>query len=346
MASIKDVALDACVSVATVSYVYNKNKYVSPELTERVNASIRKLGYQGNRVARQLRKKKSDTIGIVVQNLNNVFFPQIFSGLEEYARARDLSLVFFNSYNDIALERNALMTLNDMWVDGIILDSCVRERDAADYTAYLDGNLSGKRIPMVFLERSLNSHSSGAVVVNNHLAAYEATRHLIGIGRRNIVHFGSDWDWSMVSDRKKGYFTAMRDFGLEGKCREGDMDPRGGFGLMTEILEGKQKVDGIFTVNDRMALGAVKAIQKAGMRIPDDIALVGYDNIFLSKLFTPTLTTVNVPKYTMGKEAARLIYTAVSDPQAPPETLALPTNLVIRASTDPSVHSEWDLCDE
>ena len=346
MANIKDVALDAGVSVATVSYVCTKNKFVSEELTNRVNASILKLGYQGNRVARQLRKKKSDTIGIVVQNLKNVFFPQIFNGLEEYTRERDFSLVFFNSYNDIMLEKKAIATLNDMWVDGIILDSCVRECAAIEYITYLEANPSGKRIPIVLLERNLGSHESSSVMVNNQLAAYEATRHLIDMGRRHIVHLGGEMDWSMIADRKKGYMTAMRDFGLESLSREGKIDPQSGFDLLSQLLEERKNIEGIFTANDRMAFGAIHAIQKAGLKVPDDIAVVGYDNIFISKLFNPTLTTVNIPKYTMGREAARLICRAVADPSCPPEALTLPTSLVVRASTDPSVPSDWDLCDE
>ena len=128
MASIKDVAKDAGVSIATVSYVINKNKYVSPEYTKKVMDSIKKLNYNVSPVARSLRNRKTNTIGVVLQNITNIFFPELLAGLEEFARSKNYSLLFSNSYDDIEIEKNDITTLQNMWVDGIILDSCVLEK--------------------------------------------------------------------------------------------------------------------------------------------------------------------------------------------------------------------------
>lgn len=346
MASIKDVAKDAGVSVATVSYVCNKTKYVSPELTARVNASINRLGYRVNPVARNLRKRQSNVIGVVLQNIRNIFFPQLLAGMEEYARNQGVSLMFFNTYDDIAIETRAISTLSDLWVDGILLDSCVRERDAADYIDSINGgDRGGRKLPIVLLERNLGSHRNSAVTIHNFSAAYDATHHLIERGRRHIGHLPGNQEWSMSIDRQKGYEAAMRDFGFGGEILLGNGGFRAedGFLAMNALLASGVPVDGVFAVNDQMAVGAMKAIIRAGLRIPDDIAVVGFDNVFVAGVVSPALTTVNVPKYTMGKEAARLLFNAIQNPDSAPETLTLPYEILIRGSTDAAVLADWDL---
>ncbi|MDO8685592.1 MAG: LacI family DNA-binding transcriptional regulator [Clostridiales bacterium] len=345
MAGIKDVAKEAGVSVATVSYVINKNKYVSPELTRKVIDSIEKLSYYTNPVARSLRNRKTGIIGVVLQNIRNIFFPQLLAGLEEYTRAHNYSLSFFNTYNDPDTEKNVISTLKNMWVDGMIIDSCVEEKDEAAYVDFLDKNLTGKKIPVVFLERNPGSSKHSAVRIDNFSAGFEATNHLVKTGRNRLLHIAGAKDWSMVVERLKGFQRALEENALSDKAviRYGNLRPQDGYEIMKDVLMHNLGINGVFAANDQMALGAMKAIKEFGLNIPADISVVGFDNIFVSTMIEPTLTTINVPKYAMGAAAARIVIEAVEKPGWEPEVLTLQANLIVRQSTDLLGDKNWEL---
>lgn len=345
MAGIKEVAKDAGVSVATVSYVLNKNKYVSPDLTKKVEDSIKKLNYNCNHVARSLRNKKTYIIGVVLQNVKNIFFPQLLEGLEEYARSKKYRLLFLNSYNDPYTERDAITTLRNMWVDGIILDSCVAETDKDSFLKFLLDYKSGKKIPVVLLERSLGSENVNVVKVDNFHGAYQATKHLIEKGRKNIMHIAGTKDWSMTEDRIKGYIQALKDGGLEKSIlvRYSTYKPQDGYAIMKELLQQNSTIDGVFAANDQMAIGAMKAIMEMGFNIPGDISVVGFDNIFVSTLTEISLTTINVPKYSIGNAAAALLINAIENPDKKPEQITMTSNLIVRQSTDLKGQKNWEL---
>lgn len=345
MGSIKEVAKHAGVSVATVSYVINNNKYVSPELTKKVMDSIEILDYNTNPVARSLRNKKTGIIGVVLQNIRNAFFPQLLGGLEEYAKEHNYSLSFFNTYNDIKTEKKDIETLRNMWVDAIILDSCIEEDKKTEYIKYLNSNKTGKKIPIVLLERNLGAKNINAVVVDNLMGGYEATKHLIDRGSNKIVHIAGLKSWSMTYDRMQGYLKALEENNLSGTAvvKYGNLRPQDGYEVMKELLIHDSTINGVFAANDQMALGAIKAIKEFGMSIPDDISVVGFDNIFVSTMVEPSLTTVNVPKYLMGSTAAKLAIQAIENPEKEPETITLSTNLIVRQSTDLRGEKNWEL---
>lgn len=348
MASIKEVAKDAGVSIATVSYVLNKSKYVSPELTKKVLYSVKKLNYNINPMASCLRNKTTSTIGVVLQNIRNPFFPLLLAGLETQARRNDYRLMFFNSYNDLDVEKQAVLTFSNMWVDGIIIDSCVKESEKAEYIEFLRANDPGKNIPVVFLERSLDNQKSSAVITNNFDCGYVATHHLIQMGRKNIIFISGPNDWSMVADRKFGYLKAIEESGLQSKqiITADDFSANSAYKIIKQILsEGGNHIDGIFAMNDQIALGSIKAIKDLGLNIPSDIAVVGFDNIQLSSMITPSLTTIDVPRYLMGKTAVELLVGHINDETKQAQTVILPSQIVIRHSTDQKIEDRWDFED-
>lgn len=345
MARMKEVADDAGVSVATVSYVINKTKYVSPELTLRVEKSIEKLDYNTNPVARSLRNKKTMSIGIVLQNIRNIFFPQLLAGLEESLREKGYNLLFVNTYNDIDEEWKTIQSLRGMWVDGIILDSCCNEKNKTEYAKHLNHRTASKHIPILLLERNLGIKELDAVSIDNFNGAYIATKHLIDSEHRQIMHIAGNKDWSMSIDRLEGYLKALSDYGLESRkfYNYGSFLPQDGYSIMKEILDQHHNIDGLFAANDQMAIGAMKAILEYGLKIPEDIAVVGFDNIFVSSLINPTLSTINVPKYMIGKTAAEMLIESIEKPDKQPENRIMQTNLIVRQSSDVRGERSWDL---
>lgn len=345
MANIKEVAKDAKVSVATVSYVVNQNKYVSPELKEKVLNSIKKLNYNANPVARSLRNKKTHTIGVILQNIRNIFFPQLLTGLEEYTRAKNYNLMFFNTYNDLDLEKKAISSLLNMWVDGIILDSCVPESGKSGYIKFIKDSKSKKAIPIVLLERNLGDGSCNAVLVNNFYGGYIATKHLIETGKNKILHIAGINNWSMTLDRTNGYENAMIENGLKDNIliKYANLYPQDGYNVMKEVLMQDSTINGVFAANDQLAIGAMKAIKESGRCIPEDIGVVGFDNIFVSSLTETTLTTINVPKYEMGRQAAKLLIDQINGEKTDFEIIELPVNIIVRQSTDLRGEKNWEL---
>lgn len=346
MSSIKDVALDAGVSIATVSYVLNGNKFVSPELTDKVNESIKKLNYQANPVARSLRSKRTKNIGVILQNIRNIFFPQLLAGLEECMRAQDFNLIFSNSYNDLKIEKDAINTMRGMWVDGIILDSCAKECDISKYVDFLKQSNQKKKIPIVMLERNLCPGKFHSVAVDNVKSGYIATKHLLDLGRSKILHIAGTEGWSMSTDRKEGYLKALRERDLASYALiyTGEFRAQDGYAIIKErIMQNHTDIDAVFAANDQMALGAMTALKEYGIRIPDDIAIVGIDNVFASSIVEPSLTTVNVPKYTMGCTAAKLLLSEIEQPSKEKQDIVLDTNLIVRQSTNLRGEKTWDL---
>lgn len=346
MTSIKDVARDAGVSIATVSYVLNHSKQVSPEAEQRVLSSIRKLNYNANQMARGLRSKQSCRIGVMLQNIRNPFFPSVLAGMEEAARDYGYSLTFLNSYNDPNVEKKDMITLKQMWVDGVILDSCVDEDQRADYIDFLKElmHASGKRTPIVMLERNFSDAGIPSVCANYYEASYASTRHMISTGKRQIVHYTALSRWDMLLERCRGYVQAMTDSGLSENVviKKGEMSASDGYAFTQALIGGGQPFDGIFAVNDQQAIGAMKALNEKGIAIPDGVAVIGFDNIAISSLITPQLTTTDVPRYKMGYKAVDLLVNSIRGGAVISAPLVLETKLIVRGSTDKTVKDSWD----
>jgi DNA-binding LacI/PurR family transcriptional regulator len=348
MASIKDVAEKAGVSISTVSNVINGTKYVSEELILKINKIIEELHYEVDPVARSLKSKKTMTIGVVITNINRIFFPQVIKGIQDSAAKHGYNLTFFSTNDKFEDEKRFVQMLESTWVDGIILDSVADTNDEG-YFKYLSslGNRK-KSIPVVSLERRIDSYGIGSVVVNNFHGGGLAAKHLIDCGCRKIVHITGPIGSCIVQDRLNGYKDELRKAGLaieDARIIEGDYSPLSGYHAMKQILMAGIDVDGVFAANDQMAIGAIKAIRENGLMIPEDVKVVGFDNTFIATIVEPSLTTISVPKYKMGDAAVEMLVKRIEQDPNSPGVIEMPINLIIRQSTDLRGDKNWDLYD-
>ncbi len=331
MATLRDVARRAGVSIATVSYVLNGTRSVSPEVEARVREAVRALQYRPNRLARGLRRKCTHVIGLVVPDSANPFFAEIARGLEDLSFAHDHSVILCNSDGDPAKEQRYLGVLIEQQVDGIALVS-VRSTPA-----HLS-MLRQRGIPFVVVDRDLPGLEADCVLADNFQGGYLATRHLLERRHRRIACITGPSELTPSADRVRGYRKALEEAGIrppEVWVRRGDFRAESGYeaarfflGLPAEV-----RPTAIFACNDLMAIGAMRAIGEAGLSIPDDIALVGFDDILLASYVIPPLTTVAQPTYEMGRMAGDLLLRRLGEPDRPPARLILPVRLVVRQST-------------
>ena len=344
MATIRDVAKEANVSVATVSYVLNKNKNVSQELTDNVLKAVDKLDYKYNAIASSLRNNRTKTVGVVLQNIRNVFFVHLLAGLEEYINANNYRLIFFDTGYDINKERECISTLRSMRVEGVILYSCVGAKEKNEYIQFLVKQLTENEIPTVLLDRDACG-KLGSVLIENERGGYEATKHLIDFGRRNILHISGIEDWENSLARQQGYTNAMRSHDLEDHIiiHSGRFQPVRGYEITRSLIEKGIKLDGIFAANDQMAIGAMKAILEFGIKIPDDIGVIGYDNLFFTTFVDPALSTMNVPTHSIGRTAAEMLINIIENSDSAEKSAIFNTNLIVRQSTDVRAERGWVL---
>ncbi|SHF54217.1 transcriptional regulator, LacI family [Desulforamulus putei DSM 12395] len=303
MATIKDVAKLAGVSVYTVSRVLNTSGYVEKTTEERVIAAIKQLNYKPSQIARGLVSKKTKTFGLVLPDITNPFFPEVARGAEDEARRHGYNIILCNSDWDIQKEKMYLGILQEKCVDGIILVGSRLNED------YLGKIMSVLATPFVLLDRTstLDVHS---ISTNNVLGSYLATKHLIEQGYQNIAHIAGPPLSPTAQQRLIGYKNALAEHNIPLDLVlvvEGDYRISGGALAMKRLLHLKKVPDAVFCANDLMAIGALEVLQEAGVKVPDQVALVGYDGINLSKYVYPRISTIIQPTYKMGSTAVQLI---------------------------------------
>lgn len=328
MATIKDVAKLAGVSVSTVSRVLNTSGYVEKNTEEKVIEAIKQLNYKPSQIARGLVSKKTKTFGLVLPDITNPFFPELARGAEDEAGKQGYNIMLCNSDWDVGKERMYLNLLSEKRVDGIIL---VGSRIHDQYlTSWVD-----VEAPVVLLDRNseLDIHS---ICTNNTLGSYLATKHLLDQGYRRIAHIAGATSSPSAQQRLAGYQKALEEYGFSidmTLVTEGDYRMSGGSTGMRRLLSLKNVPDAVFCGNDLMAVGALEVLQEAGLKVPTDIGLVGYDGIALSKYVYPKLTTVLQPTYEMGVMAVQLIIESLSDNEVLFRHLELDPILKIRDSS-------------
>jgi len=344
MASIIDVAKDAGVSVATVSYVFSQKKYVSPELTKRVFDSAKRLNYNVNPLASGLRNRATKEIGVVLHNIRRIFFCQVLSGLEDTFRRNGYNLLYYDTDCDFERERSIINQLHSRWADGIIFYSCVSEEEKASYAEFLTQGNGEKEIPFISLDRQFQTPKIPVVTYQHEKCLYEATRHLISLGRRNIVHFAMNSGWDFALARTNGYLRAMREASLDRYIRiiPCGISPALSYEACREALQAGYPIDAICASSDPMAVGCMRALKDAKISIPDEIALTGCENLFVSSMTEPSITTSDAPKYELGTTTAALMLKLLRN-EPHDEITTLDTNLIVRGSTDKNHSAAWEL---
>jgi LacI family transcriptional regulator len=330
MHSIKDVAKEAGVSIATVSHVINGTRYVSPDLTEKVHQAISKLNYRPHAIARSLRKNKTLTIGLVIPDNSNPFFSEILRGAEDSAFNYGYSVIVGNSDSDPQKELAYFKSLSSGKVDGLIFV------DAALPDEYVRTAMSAQT-PVIVVDRNLSEKAVDGIFLDNFRGGLEATEYLIQIGHRRIGCISGPSSIIPNMERVRGYRSALESYGIpvdDELIYEGDFQVDGGTRGALFLMNKPQPPSAIFCCNDMMAIGALQAFRQHGIRVPEDISLVGFDDIPQAAYAEPSLTTVAQPKYEIGQIAVDLLIQRLKGlASIEPQTILLQPALIIRSSS-------------
>jgi DNA-binding LacI/PurR family transcriptional regulator len=328
-ATSQDVAKRARVSIATVSRVLNDFPHVSPSVRRRVHRAVEELRYQPNRTAQRLRAKQSRVIGLIISDIQNPFFTAIVRGIEDIAYQRGYSLVLCNSDEQPAKERLYINVMRAEAVAGIIIASTLESNPHVS-------ELHDHNIPVVAVDRRIKDRHIDSVVVANERGAFTATTHLIELGHRQIGFIGLPETSVPGKERFAGYQRALREHSVTPSrrwVRMGNAKQISGNAEMLELLKHHSSITAVFVANNLMTLGALEAIRERSMRIPDDISVIGFDDMPWATLLQPPLTAVAQPTYELGQKAAEMLFKRFEDQDRPAERIELATRLIVRKST-------------
>jgi LacI family transcriptional regulator len=326
--SIYDVARESRVSVFTVSAVVNNKSHVGKRLRERVEEAIRKLNYRPNLLARSLAKQKTHTIGMVVPDIANPFFPMVVRGAEDAAQKVGYNLLLCNSDDTQVREESALELLISKRVDGILLTKAI-----CDISPGLSQRIQEMKIPIVMVMRTYPKISKDAIITDDYQGAYEAVSHLARAGRKRIGLIGGPLKVSNGKARAQGFHDALKDSGLRYEASlviEGDYRMESGYRGGNLLLS--HRPDGVYVANYLMTVGFLKAAEEMGLRCPEDFGLVSFDDYPWLGIFRPKLTTVELPKYQLGLEAAELLLERIAGNKGPSVLRKLLPELRVRES--------------
>ncbi len=330
LATIKDVATHAGVSVATVSAVINGNKYVSPDLTQRVHESITALGYERNSLAQGLKKHTSQTIGLIISDITNPFFTGVVRGVEDVANARGYSLILGNTDEDLTKEMSYMRLLESKRADGLIVVFTLGNHE------YLR-SWAAHRLPLVSIDRLPDDVSIDAVLIDNVGGARQAVEHLITLGHERIGIVTGLSGITTTEERLTGYKQALEAHGIPldpALIAEGNSRIDGGErGVLQLLTQEAARPTALFITSGLMVIGALQAIDRVGLRCPQDIALVGFDDFAWAAVMHPRLTTVRQPTYEIGQKAAQLLFERLEKRDGPAQVVRLQPQLIIRESS-------------
>lgn len=330
MATMKEVAEHADVSVATVSRVINKSGYVSPDLEERVHAAMRILKYQPSALARSLRRQQTQTIGVMIPQLDHPFFSTLAFSIEKSLFPHEYHTLICsaeespdkeNAYTEIMLRQR---------VDGVIIVP-------TGQSVHTLNQLVEKKVPVVLIDRDLPEVEVNKVLVSNFHGAYEGMKHLLDLGHRNIAVIGTSPYSQAMQRRIDGVHKALADFGVNnnpelpvtGILQQFEM----GYQTAKRLLAEKTRPTAIFALTDVAAIGVMHAAAEMNLRLPDELSVMGFDDIPLASFSIPTLTTIAQPIAQMGEIATRLLMSHIHQRETPVETVMLETKLIVRQST-------------
>lgn len=300
--TLKEIAQMAEVSTATVSKILNgKDKYISEATRQKVLDIAEREGYIPNAIAKSLKMKSTKTLGIIIPDVMNLFFSELARGVEDAAERKGYSVILCNSDNKLSKEEKYIQVLQEKMVDGIIFTASEQS---------INRSLKRRNIPLVLLDRDISIDDEvGRIVVENEEGAYKATKHLISKGCKNIGFISSDAVNKSSGQRLKGYKRAIFEEGLdfdEENIYLQNYSIETGY-KGTKALLGRKDLDGICCGNDLIAIGAMKALKEKNIKIPDQVKVIGFDDIQISQYTDPPLTTIKQPTYELGEEAVNML---------------------------------------
>lgn len=303
--TIKEIAKEAGVSIATVSMIINKkDKNISEATRIRVLDVIKKYNYIPNAMAGSLVTQRTNMVGLILPDITNPFFPGIARGAEDKANEAGYSIIFCNTDDKLEVEEKYIETLTKKMVDGIIIAHSSNSEKMSEI-------LEKCKFPLILIDRDFYSENiRGKVLVNNFEGSYDGVKYLITKGYKNIAYLSGSLKTNTARDRLEGYKKALSDNGISinnNLIKYGKYKIDWGKTGVDELLKENEKFDAIFCGNDLIAIGAIKELKLKGYRIPDDIGVMGFDDIYLAGLIEPPLTTIRQPNYQMGYMAMELL---------------------------------------
>ncbi|MBO1398951.1 transcriptional repressor PurR [Vibrio cholerae] len=329
MATMKDIARLAGVSTSTVSHVINKSRFVSDEIAERVNNAAQQLNYAPSALARSLKMNRTKTIGMLVTTSTNPFFGEVVKGVERSCYHQGYNLILCNTEGDNQRMKASINTLLQKRVDGLLLMCSTLEGERLDvFDRYPD-------IPIVVMDWGPILFASDKIQDNSLQGGYMAAKHLIECGHKEIGCITGPLIRHQAQMRYEGYKRALAEAGIAMNpdwIVESDFECEGGYQAFEKLYQRGKLPSALFVSNDMMAMGVIQAASQRGLRVPDDLSLIGYDDVHIAKFMTPALTTIHQPKYRLGKAAVDTLLYRLENPDTTAQVVQLEPTLVVRSS--------------
>ncbi|MEI6949713.1 LacI family DNA-binding transcriptional regulator [Paraflavisolibacter sp. H34] len=331
--TIYDLAEQLNVSVATVSRALSDHPAVSRKTKRKVSELAEKVGYRKNNFASNLRSQKTYTIAVIVHELNSHFITSVLSGIEKKAAEAQYDIIIVHSSESADHEKANTKNLFHKRVDGLIVSLAYDTTDLSHYEPFLE-----RGIPIVYFDRVKAEATGIKVVIDNFKAGYEAGVHLIGQGCKKIMQVTGNLAQNVYIDRLNGFKKALAEYDLPFTPEQlliTDLSESAGIEAARQVLEMEERPDGLFVVNDLCAAVCMQSLKDAGLRVPGDIALVGFNNDVVSRVVEPKLTTINYAGREMGELAANCLIDQLEGTSSlkPNYTIVLPSELMVRASS-------------
>jgi LacI family transcriptional regulator len=331
--TIYDIARELNISPATVSRGLKDHPAVKKATRKKIQDLARQLGYRSNTFASNLRKKRTDTIGVIVPRLSSYFMSNVIAGMEQVATAEGYNLIISQSSESVRKEMTNVTTMFNSRVDGLLVSLSYETENIEHFEPFLH-----KGIPVIFFDRIQEHPACMGIVIDNYKAAYDATKHLLQQGCKRIMHIGGNAISHVYAERLKGYRKALNNHKIvpdQKLILTMNMSEQAGVEAAEHILKMKHRPDAVFSANDACAIYCMLTLKKAGVRIPEDIAFIGFNNDPMSKVVEPNLTTVNYPGYAMGEAAATQLINHLNGISTMQSTniIVLRSELIIRASS-------------
>jgi LacI family transcriptional regulator len=327
-ATLKDIGKEVGVSATTVSRALNNKPDISYQVKQKIKEVAERLGYSPNALARSLKAKKTSSIGVLIADIADPFFAPIVKGIENTARQMGYSIILCDTGGEYEQEKLALQMMLEKRVDGLLITPSQTE-----YGDILE--LKRKKVPFVLLGRHFDLVESDYVITDEIKGAFSATDYLVKKGHKKILFINGPDYISSAKERLVGYKRALQEHAIlfdKSLVREDALKMEDGYRIMKQILSSGTKFTAVFAYCDFVVLGIMQALEEAKLKIPEDIAIVGYDDVAFARFLQVPLTTVHIPKYELGKEAMKLLKKKIEGEIQEPQAVILETKLVIRKS--------------
>lgn len=331
--TIKDVAQKANVSIATVSRVLNHSKPVSAVVREKVLHAVEELGFKPNSVARSLIMKESLLIGVLIPDISNSFFSTFVKGVNNECFKSNYSTLLCDTQGDMDIELHYLQLLKEKYVDGVIILTATPNKKQK-YLEFFEGN----SIPVVFASHyEKNTETFSCIDIDEFQAFYDATEYLISLGHQKIAMFSGDlnyYDSGII--RYEAYKKALLDAGIEYNPKwfwEGDYNVQSGYERGKKLFSLEDRPTALCCVSDMVAIGTIRAAEEMGFSIPEDLSIIGFDDIPIAQVYRPSITTVRQPIFEMGVESVQMLFKQIKNKENPEhEIKILPHKIIERES--------------